>query len=101
MRQHLSLFVLTVTLGLSACVGGTPIEFADDDPANPNAIAGFVETPAAISNYKSSADFAERAAAGALAPPNTHGGMQGMPGMAHHNMPGMQHGGAPGGGASP
>ena len=101
MRLHPSLFVLAATFGLFACVSTTPVEFAEDNPANPKAAAGLIDTPTAVSDYKSSTDFAERAAAGAAPPPSSHGGMPGMAGMAHHNMPGMQHGGAPGGGPSP
>lgn len=98
-RPHHAIAILAV-LSLTACVRLHPIDLTDDNPANPKAPSGFVDTPTALAHYRSSDDFAERASAEAKSP---SGGsmmdMHDMPGMDHGNMPGMQHGGAPHGAA--
>lgn len=89
MRVGKVLFVAAMALALSACIDRRPLALSDDNPANPKAVAGFVDEPTAIADYKSPADFAERAAAEAKAPPaNAMGdmpGMSGMPGMGSTN----------------
>ena len=92
--SNLSLAVMA--LGLSACVSTASLDLADDHPANPTAAAGLISTPAALEGYKSSDDFAARAAADANTPPSSHAGHGGMQNMQH----GGGHAGMPHGEAS-
>jgi uncharacterized protein involved in copper resistance len=89
--------VSVIAVGLTGCVGDVAVQVPETHPASPRAAAGVVETPTALSAYKSADAFET--------PPPQMPGMSGMghgamPGMDHGDMPGMQHGGTPPGASS-
>lgn len=96
MRTLCHLIAGLAVISLTACVSAHPIDLAADNPANPTAPSGFVETPTAFAGYKTGEDFAARAGAEAnRAAGDSMMHMRDMPGMDHGNMSGMRHGGAP------
>ncbi len=68
-----------IGFALSGCIDSRPLSLPADDPASPQAAAGSIDEPTAITDYKSATDLARRAAAEAKEPQS---GMSDMPGMS-------------------